>query len=988
MNFNQSYDANDKKHKKVQPKDKTGKAGNLKNKKKAIIIALGIVIFSTFTLTINFFTDFLWFKEVDYLGVFFTKLVTQLKYGTPIFIVLLLLMWIYLRGLKKSYFKNIISNENTNVKRLNTYTWIISVAFGGIVSLHFARNLWFQLLEFLNSTPFGIKDPVFNLDISFYIFRLEFLDQLNEMLIGIIVLFFIATLIYYMILLTMHSPSGFEENEAEPIEDGKYSDESQANRNAYGRGQGVPFGENTPLGNIFNQLFGGRQTNYRNKTKVSNTNMQQLFAIASKQFTILGVIFFMMLAVNFVLMQFDLLHAHTGVVYGAGFTGVTVTLWVYRLLTLVSLVGAVAIGFLIKKKSFKKMTYIPASMIVIGLLGMGVAALVQNMVVAPDEINKESKYLKYNIEFTQAAYNISDVDTRSFEADNSLNAEGIATNVETVENIRINDYLPTNTFYNQTQSIRQYYKFNDVDVDRYFINGEYTQTYLAIREIDEDRISDTWINRHLKYTHGYGFALSRVNQITASGQPDVIVKNIPPESLAEEISITTPQIYFGELANDYVVINTGEDEFDYPNGQENAYSRYEGTAGISLNPINRLLFSLREGSLKLLVSSNINSDSRIIVNRNVRERVNKIMPYLIYENDPYGISVDGKIYWMIDAYTASSYYPYSEPYTGKVGTTNYIRNSIKVVVDAYNGDVSYYIVDENDPIAKTYEKIFPELFKSIEEMPENMRSHMRYPSALFEIQADVYARYHMDDVKVFYQNEDLWDVANEIYGTEERKMVPNYFVVKLPGESSPEFVSILPYTPKSKQNMTALILTRNDADHYGQLLLYTFPKNRTVYGPMQIEAQIDQNTEISRDFSLWSQAGSTYSRGGLFVVPIENSLLYVEPIYLEASNTAIPEVKRIVVAYGDRMAYKPTLAEALEVLFGEGTGVENPAGEVDTSGTESGGSETSVSEYIQQAGDLYDKAQEALKNGDWAAYGTYMSELEQVLDKLVELSEI
>ena len=361
------------------------------------------------------------------------------------------------------------------------------------------------------------------------------------------------------------------------------------------------------------------------------------------------------------------------------------------------------------------------------------------------------------------------------------------------------------------------------------------------------------------------------------------------------------------------------------------------------------------------------------------ERVNKIMPYLSYESDPYSVVADGKLYWMLDAYTTSSYYPYSEPYDGKVGGTNYIRNSVKVVVDAYNGDVNFYVVDENDPMAKTYQKIYPQLFKSVDKMPDSLKAHIRYPNTLFEIQAGVYSRYHMEDVKVFYQNEDVWDIANEIYGKDEKRMDPNYYIVKLPGEDNAEFINSIPYTPKSKQNMTALMVARNDGNHYGELVVYRFPKSKTVYGPMQIEAQINQNTEISGDFTLWSSRGSSYKRGNLFVIPIESSLLYVEPVYLEASNSAIPEVKRVIVAYDDKIAYEPTLGEALESLFGEdanGGSSASTGGDDKTSGT------TSKSDWIKKASQAYDNAQNALKSGDWAKYGQYMEELENALNKL------
>ena len=958
-----------------------------KDKKVRIIIAviiLALVLWGFFSL-INFFTDWMWFDELGYLSVFLKKLTTQLKFGIPMFVVLTGLMYLYLTGLRRGYFKKIISHEETNQKRLGLITMLVSVLFSGWVTAYVVGGLWFEFLKFLKSSSFGKKDPLFGFDISFYVFKYEFLNGFNAMLLGIVVLFVIATVFYYAVLLIMHSPDSLEEDEAEPIEDGRYSGAETGETNGtesgyYGRPFVNPFGENTQAGRIFANIFDpnkrdARMKKVRNKTdrRVSKSNMDQLLHIASGKLSILGIIFYVMLAFHFLLKQFDLLHKHTGVVYGAGYTDVNVTLWIYRILIVLCVIGAVTIAFFIARKKMKQIVLIPIIMLAVILIGSGAEILVQNVIVAPDEINKESKYLARNIEFTQSAYATDKVDIRDFAASNNLDDE-------TVGNIRINDYEPVEKFYNQTQSIRQYYKFNDTDVDRYYLNGEYTQTYLSVREIDEEKINDTWLNRHIKYTHGYGLAVSRVDKITASGQPDVVVKDIPPKSIAKEINIKRPEIYFGELSSDYIVVNTNEDEFDYPDGQANKYTRYKGSAGIKLTPLKRLMFAVREGSFKLLVSSNVNSESRIIINRNIEERVKKIMPYLRYEDDPYGVVVDGKIYWMIDAYTTSSLYPYSEPYSKDVGKTNYIRNSIKVVVDAYNGDVKYYITDKKDPIAMTYKKIFPKLFRDIEEMPASLKSHIRYPHSLFKIQADVYGRYHMNDVKVFYQNEDLWEVSHEIYGTRERKTEPNYLVTKIPGEEKAEFVSMLPYSPKSKQNMTGILMTRNDGENYGKLMLYRFPKNRTIYGPMQIEAQIDQNTKISQDFSLWSQAGSRYSRGSLFVVPINDSLLYIEPIYLEASNSAIPEVKRVIVAYEDKIAYEPTLEAALESLFG-GDNVKN-----DKPDTKTGSEKQSVKDYIKKANGAYQEAQEALKSGDWKTYGEKMTELEKALKGLQDSS--
>lgn len=903
----------------------------------------------------GFLTNWMWFDSLGYEKVFWTKFLSQLEIGVPVFLAAMLLVRIYLKSLKKHYFIEVESHEIPDEKRLNKISWGMSVVFGLLVGLTAGASTWMDFRQFANATSFGLKDPLFHLDISFYVFKLAFLTKANNIVLGIVVGVVIITLLYYGILMTVRTPDMFEREPEGPETSGENA---------------IPFTRKYR-----------KKPSEKRTLDLNNDNMIQLLHIASGKLTLLGIIFYLMVAMDFLMRQFDLLHVHTGAVYGAGFTDVNVKLWVYRLIMVLSIVGAVTLCHHMHRKEPKKLVRIPIAIVAVGLLGGVVSFAVQNLLVSPDEINKESKYLERNISYTRHAYGLDNIKVEEFPAEQNLNQQAIRDNSQTITNIRINDYEPVQDFYNQTQSIRQYYDFNDVDIDRYNIDGEQTQTYLAAREINESKISSTWINRHLKYTHGYGAAVSRVDAVTASGQPDIIVKNIPPESEAKDIDITRPEIYFGELTNDYVIVNTDEQEFDYPNGNENSYSTYKGKAGIKLNLLNRILFSVREGSMKLLVSSNVNSDSRIIINRNIKDRVEKLMPYLSYEKDPYMTVVNGKLYWIVDAYTTSSYYPYSEPYSGEVGSTNYIRNSVKVVVDAYNGDTTFYVVDQDDPVARTYQKIYPTLFKDVKEMPEGIRKHIRYPNSLLKIQAGVYTKYHMDQVKVFYQDEDLWDIAHQIYGTEEKEMDPSYFIFELPDEKKAEFINMIPFTPKSKQNMTAIMMARNDGNRYGQLLVYKFPKNKTVYGPMQIEAQIDQNTEISKEFSLWNSSGSKYRRGDLFVIPINNSIMYVEPVYLEASNQAIPEMKRVIVAYGDKIAYESTLEDALADLFGEDeNGGQSQSASASSGKNNSGKSNTK--ELIQKANEAYENAVNAQKSGNWKKYGDYLDDLEKYLNQL------
>lgn len=924
----------------------------------SFVVMVVVVILVLLIGCAGFLTNWMWFDSLGYEKVFWTKFLSQLEIGVPVFLAAMLLVRIYLKSLKKHYFIEVESHEIPDEKRLNKISWGMSVVFGLLVGLTAGASTWMDFRQFANATSFGLKDPLFHLDISFYVFKLAFLTKANNIVLGIVVGVVIITLLYYGILITVRTPDMFEWEPEEP------EGPETSGENA------IPFTRKYR-----------KKPSEKRTLDLNNDNMIQLLHIASGKLTLLGIIFYLMVAMDFLMRQFDLLHVHTGAVYGAGFTDVNVKLWVYRLIMVLSIVGAVTLCHHMHRKEPKKLVRIPIAIVAVGLLGGVVSFAVQNLLVSPDEINKESKYLERNISYTRHAYGLDNIKVEEFPAEQNLNRQAIRDNSQTITNIRINDYEPVQDFYNQTQSIRQYYDFNDVDIDRYNIDGEQTQTYLAAREINESKISSTWINRHLKYTHGYGAAVSRVDAVTASGQPDIIVKNIPPESEAKDIDITRPEIYFGELTNDYVIVNTDEQEFDYPNGNENSYSTYKGKAGIKLNLLNRILFSVREGSMKLLVSSNVNSDSRIIVNRNIKDRVEKLMPYLSYEKDPYMTVVNGKLYWIVDAYTTSSYYPYSEPYSGEVGSTNYIRNSVKVVVDAYNGDTTFYVVDRDDPVARTYQKIYPTLFKDVKKMPEGIRKHIRYPNSLLKIQAGVYTKYHMDQVKVFYQDEDLWDIAHQIYGTEEKEMDPSYFIFELPDEKKAEFINMIPFTPKSKQNMTAIMMARNDGNRYGQLLVYKFPKNKTVYGPMQIEAQIDQNTEISKEFSLWNSSGSKYRRGDLFVIPINNSIMYVEPVYLEASNQAIPEMKRVIVAYGDKIAYESTLEDALADLFGEDeNGGQSQSASASSGKNNSGKSNTK--ELIQKANEAYENAVNAQKSGNWKKYGDYLDELEKYLNQL------
>ncbi len=948
----------------------------------AVIIALIVIILSC----ADFITDLIWFGEVGYISVFLTEIVTKLKIGVPAVVIFTVIGIFVLSALKNNFLKKneFKIEDEADKKAVRRIRNVLAVILAIFLSVILVSKLWFQMLEFFNYSSFGIKDPLFGNDVGFYMFRYNFLKGLADSALLVIIAFLVVTVLFHSLLVGIASPERHQEQ----------SSETQQN---------FEFDPNDPLGSIF-KGFGNKADQMRERTAKSTfvLKAKAVLNVALKEIVVLGVLLFLALAAKLYLGRFGLLYGGTGVAYGAGYTDVTVTLNVYRILIVLAIVEAVLLVIAATKKKVLLAFAVPVLMIVISLVGTGAARLVQTIVVEPNELNKESKYLQNNLTYTRLAYDLEDITDEVFDPQADLDIVDVLRNMGTLSNLRINDFAPTKQFYSQTQTIRRYYSFNDVDVDRYNINDEYTQVFLSAREIDSNNVDDSWLIRHLKYTHGYGLTLSRVDRITSSGQPEMLIQNIPPVSQIPEVKITRPEIYYGEMNSDYIIVKTGETEFDYPSGDSNVYTTYEGTGGIKLGLANRILFSIREKSLKMLVSTNITSESRIMIYRNIMKRVQKIAPFLTYDDDPYVVTVDGKIYWIVDAYTQSTLYPYSEPYD-KMYKTNYVRNSVKIIIDAYNGDVNFYICDPEDPMIQTLAKIYPKLFKGMEQMPESFKAHLQYPNAMFNIQAGVYARYHMTDVAVFYQNEDAWQISKNIYDQSETTMTANFFIMKLPGEKDTEFVSNVSYTPAGKNNLTGILVARSDGEHYGDIMLYQMPKGKLIYGPLQVESKIDQDPEISKEFSLWNGSGSKYSRGEMFVIPIEDSLLYVEPVYLEASTASLPEVKRVIVFYNEKLAYAATLAEALDMLFGKGagdplltpypiiTGMEM-ADEIERRGQEpepgpepvgpDDPGEHTIEELVAMAQEAYDKAQEALKNLDWAGYGQYMQQLSDILTQL------
>ncbi|MGC8873808.1 MAG: UPF0182 family protein, partial [Chloroflexia bacterium] len=584
----------------------------------------------------------------------------------------------------------------------------------------------------------------------------------------------------------------------------------------------------------------------------------------------------------------------------------------------------------------------------------------------------ERPYIENTIRSTLTAYGLENVKEVEYPVTGTLTLDTVNRNRATLENIRLWDHRPLYDTYSQLQEIRLYYNFHDIDVERYLLDGKYREVELAVRELSVDELPEpaqTWQNRHLVYTHGYGVVMSPVNEICEEGQPCFYIRDIPPKYAHEGLRLERPEIYIGEETTNYVILNTGAEEFDYPKGDDNVYTRYQGKDGVALGGfLRRLAFALRFGDLPILFSNYLSRDSRILFHRTVQERAETIAPFLAYDYDPYPVILDGKIYWLQDAYTLSNMYPYAEPY----GSLNYIRNSVKVVIDPYEGTTTYYVVDPSDPVVQTYMTIFPSLFRPVSEMPTGLRAHWRYPEQIFRIQSAIYATYHMTDPQVFYNKEDAWQFAQETYLGEQRYIDSYYVIMRLPGWEREEFFLMVPFTPVNRDNMIAWMHVQCDGANYGTLGVFKFPKQTLVYGPFQIEARTNQHPYISQQLTLWNQHGSQVILGNLLVVPLDHSLLYVRPLYLQSESGQIPELRRVIVAYGNQIAMAETLPNALRQVLTGGTPPPQARAWED---------------LARSAAEHYRAAQECLRSGDWSCYGQEMGLLEQDLTELVRLTE-
>jgi len=891
----------------------------------AVLIGLLII----FNVLKGIWTEWMWFSSLDFSSVYSKVITTKVTIFFVAAIVFLSLFTgniLLAKRLGPKAGIPFVPAEGLKSIRLASIAGIVAAAI--LLSLIFgsiAQGNWETVLKNANGQAFGIVDPIFDKDVGFYLFTLPFQRFVQGWMVGALIVTLIATLTYYA---------------------ASYS----IRRLSFTISLGV-------------------------KAHVS-------VIVAA----ILGLY-----AWRYLMDMYSLVYSDRGVAFGASYTDIHAQLIALRILMAIAIVCALVMLINIFRRGFRLPLYtfgvFLAAIIVVGMI---YPAFVQRFQVNPSELAKESEYIRYNIDFTLEAFGLDTVEVQQFPAEGELTLEAINANPATISNIRLWDNRPLKDIYYQKQSLRPYYDFFDIDIDRYQVDGEYRQVMLGARELDTDKLdedSQTWVNERLVYTHGYGLTLSPVTEVSEEGSPVLQVKDIPPVSDFDRFQIERPEIYFGEKTDNYIIVNSNVEEFDYPMGEQNIYTDYAGDGGVTLSSFFRkAALAWRLGDFNILISDEINSDSSIIYYRNISERVEKVAPFLQLDDDPYlVIREDGSLVWIQDAYTWSDRYPYSEPLVDDI---NYVRNSVKAVVDAYHGTVTLYVVDPDDPVVQTYWSIFPDLFTPGEEMPEDIRLHLRYPQDLFLMQAEVYKRYHMkDDIKEFYGNEDLWTFPDEIYRGTAQRMDPYYTIMRLPGEEQEEFLLLLPFTPENKKNTISWLAARSDGDNYGKMLAYELTKDKLVYGPIQIENRIEQDTDITKEFALWGQGGSTVIRGNLLMIPIDDSFLYVEPVFLQSRSGGVPELKRVIVATGDKIAMEQTLDMSLKAVF-EGQITEptpTPTPSTEPSPTPSPPPSGDIEELVDIIQEHLVKMQEYAGAGNWSDYGAEMEALEDDILRLKEL---
>jgi uncharacterized membrane protein (UPF0182 family) len=885
----------------------------------------------------RWYTEWLWFGEVGYRAVFWVPIVWGAAVGVVAACVVFAILFLNIRPLLRlRTLPRVIELRSSGgqvyrrmVSSLHATTLVaLGVGVVSVLAGQAAAPSWLTFQTFLHRVPFGIQDPIFHRDIGFYMFVLPAYTAVYDWLfLWMFVALLVAAAGYYLDL--------------------------------------------APL------------------------MMRGVWAIprsARAHLLILAGCLLLIRAAGFWLDAFGLLFSPRGALFGAGYADLNATLPVLRFLTVLAAAAGVLMLSSVWLRTLRLAVGTFLLMLIVWIVGTGVyPSMVQQFGVTPNELNREAPYIRNSIDATLHAYNLDQVQEQPFPATESLTPAAVRANQSVLDNIRLWDYRPLLRTYAQLQGLRLYYTFTNVGIDRYQIGGHEQQVMLSAREMDISRLTAearTWVNDHLVYTHGYGLVMTPVNRISAEGLPEFYIKDIPPQS-SIGLSVTRPELYYSLLANRYVIVKTRTKEFDYPQGDQNVTTIYEGTGGVPLGaPLAKLAFAVRLGASQLLLSNDVTPESRLMFHRELRERVAHIAPMLTYDRDPYLVLADGRLFWILDAYTTSTGYPYSRP----TGGLNYIRNSVKVVVDAYHGTTGFYVIDPHDPLVQVYRAIFPGLFRPFEALPQGLVSHLRYPVDLFTIQSHIYSTFHMKDPRVFYNREDLWTFPNELFTGAPQPLEPYYVNLRLDPARGTEFALILPFTPAGKDNMVAWMAGRSDLPNYGRLLVYRFPKDRTVFGPMQIEARINQDPVISSQLTLWNQQGSHVIRGNLLVVPVADALLYIEPLYLQASGSEIPELKLVIVAYGSRIAMEPTLEAALARIFvtlpsgppaAPAPAASTPAAPAPSAlPAPSGPNRTRIAQLSAEASAHYERAQAALRAGDFTAYGREIEALGRTLAEL------
>ncbi len=892
-----------------------------KNKGMMVIVGFVVLCLLLFGDMIRIYVDWLWFQENSIEQVFTTSLLAKLQIGAIVgglFFIMLFLNLLLTKVVLAKRGPMLIDDSLFEIPKMDELTtnlnkilfWCIAI-FSILIGLG-STYKWDEFLKFLHPVMFNITDPLFSTDIGFFIFQLPLIKYLYS--ISVSVVFFSSVLVLLVYVLK----------------------------------RGI----------------------WLRKTGVSVLPGARVHLIG------LGMLIAIVVGFGCLLKQYDLLFSTRGVVFGASYTDIHAVFPVLNILIVLSVLLIFVLALSIFTHVWKPIVVLMGLMGLTGILGlMFYPQLIQKLHVAPNEIALEEPFIKLNIAFTRKAYDVDRIKVKKFPLADTLSMADLKENEGTTKNIKLWDSQPLLDAYSQLQEIRTYYKFNDVDNDRYLIDGQYQQIMLSPRELSSNNLSSKiWLNEHITYTHGYGLCLGPVNRVTEEGLPEFMIQDIPPVSRVD-LKVSRPEIYYGEIANDYCFVNTTAKEFDYPAGDENKYSIYQGTGGVAIKSFwKKLLFSIHFAEPKILFSTDITPESRIMYYRDIKKRLDMAAPFINYDSDAYMvIGKDGRLFWMCDGYTMSNSYPYSE----QVSKINYIRNSVKTVIDAYNGSMQFYISEPNDPIIKCYEQIFPGMFQPLASMPEDLQQHLKYPETMLSIQSQIYCSYHMQNPQVFYNKEDLWNIARS---SDDSLMSPYYTIMKLYDKN--EFILMMPFTPAKKDNLIAWIASRCDMPNYGELMIYTLPKQTQIYGPAQIKARINQDTVISKELSLWNQMGSRVIHGNLLVIPVKNSLLYVEPLYLAAEKSKIPELKRVIIAFGNQIAMEETMEKALAKIFASGMAkgaITQPVKEEAVISQDK-----SSDALIQQAAACFRQAESCLKNGDWAGYGEQWNGLKQTLNALAE----